>query len=90
MPLMRKTTIILIIILILAAAVYLYAQIQDKDRREAVEKGILAPQGEADYDAVNKRLAEQERETRARKEKEKILNQEIKLKVRDSYKAVTR
>jgi hypothetical protein len=86
---MRKVIFILIILASAIAAFFLYAQIQDKDRKDAVVEGILSPQTEADYDAINRDLAQKERQTRIRKEKEKILNQEIKVKVSDSYKAVT-
>jgi hypothetical protein len=82
---MRKAFIVLAILFSLSLV---FAQIAFKEKKAPQTKTAVRSD-EIDYDAVNNELSETTRDTRIRKEKEKFLNQEIKVKVKESYNAVT-
>jgi hypothetical protein len=80
---MRKLVLILIILFSLSLV---FAQVALKDPKEKEKSG--STEAVIDYDTVNQDLSKKTRDERIRKEKEKILNQEIRIKINDNYKSV--
>jgi hypothetical protein len=80
---MRKIALVLVILFSLSLA---FAQVALQDKKSKANSPP-APV-DIDYDAVNNNLAKQTRDEKIRKEKEKILNQEIKVKINNNYKSV--
>lgn len=80
---MRKIALFLIILFSLSLA---FAQVAFQDKKIKA-KNEPTP-AVIDYDSVNENLAKKTRDEKIRKEKEKILNQEIKVKISDNYKSV--